>query len=261
MAPVAGVDGHGRSTPASLVSPGFEGFACPGDPVSSCRPHFSTLRSSCPMESAAGSIQKCGQTVENWLGVSMAIASICEHCGSGFSAPDASLGSGVTCPTCGKKTKVHDEAGVREIEEKIRGKQRREQEYSSRLALLRELEEKELHDGNRGAIEDSVRNFQPRMGTRNRRLRLLGHMLMVIAWTIFGVALILAFFAAFDQSIGGFVACTLFALAGVFGFAVVKFLSEASYSLAEIADRQWDIRALLLDLCEEQERQKESENR
>ncbi|MDE0960094.1 MAG: hypothetical protein OSB09_04875 [Planctomycetota bacterium] len=191
----------------------------------------------------------------------MAVASICEYCGSGFSAPDTSLGSGVTCPTCGKKTKVHDQVGVKEIEQKIRQKQRLEEDYQSRLSLLRDLEERERGDGMHAGIEASVRNFQPRLGTRNRRLRLLGNLLMVIAWTILSGSLLLAFFTLSprwhsDPGLG-----LRLALMGMFGFAVVKFLSEASHSLAEMADRQWDIRALLLDLCEEQDRQKESDNR
>ncbi|MDE0957616.1 MAG: hypothetical protein OSB12_03165 [Planctomycetota bacterium] len=192
----------------------------------------------------------------------MAIASICEHCGSGFSAPDASLGSGVTCPTCGKKTKVHDQVGVREIEEKIRQKQRRDEDYQMRISLLNELEERDRGDGMRGGIEAVVRNFQPRVGTRNRRLRLLGNMLMVIAWTILSGSLVLALFAIVSSRDGNAPLMGLaLVLMGIFGFAVVKFLSEASHSMAEMADRQWDIRALLLDLCEEQDRQKESENR
>jgi len=192
----------------------------------------------------------------------MAIASICEHCGSGFSAPDASLGSGVTCPTCGKKTKVHDQVGAKEIEEKFHQEERRQQEYQMRLSLLKDLEERDRGDGMRGGIEAVVRNFQPRVGTRNRRLRLLGNMLMVIAWTILSGSLVLALFAIVSSRDGNAPLMGLaLVLMGIFGFAVVKFLSEASHSMAEMADRQWDIRALLLDLCEEQDRQKESENR
>jgi uncharacterized Zn finger protein (UPF0148 family) len=192
----------------------------------------------------------------------MAIASICEHCGSGFSAPDASLGSGVTCPTCGKKTKVHDQVGVKEIEEKFHQEERRQQEYQMRLSLLKDLEERDRGDGMRGGIEATVRNFQPRVGTRNRRLRLLGNLLMVIAWTILSGSLVLAFFAIVSSGEGNAPLLGLaLVLMGIFGFSVVKFLSEASHSMAEMADRQWDIRALLLDLCEEQDRQKESENR
>jgi uncharacterized Zn finger protein (UPF0148 family) len=192
----------------------------------------------------------------------MAIASICEHCGSGFSAPDASLGSGVTCPTCGKKTKVHDQVGAKEIEEKFHQEERRQQEYQMRLSLLKDLEERDRGDGMRGGIEAVVRNFQPRVGTRNRRLRLLGNMLMVIAWTILSGSLVLALFAIVSSRDGNAPLMGLaLVLMGIFGFSVVKFLSEASHSMAEMADRQWDIRALLLDLCEEQDRQKESENR
>ncbi|HIG04859.1 MAG TPA: hypothetical protein EYQ08_03895 [Planctomycetes bacterium] len=192
----------------------------------------------------------------------MAIASICEHCGSGFSAPDASLGSGVTCPTCGKKTKVHDQVGAKEIEEKFHQEERRQQEYQKRLSLLKDLEERDRGDSMRGGIEAVVRNFQPRVGTRNRRLRLLGNMLMVIAWTILSGSLVLALFAIVSIRDGDAPLMGLaLVLMGIFGFSVVKFLSEASHSMAEMADRQWDIRALLLDLCEEQDRQKESENR
>ncbi len=192
----------------------------------------------------------------------MAIASICEHCGSGFSAPDASLGSGVTCPTCGKKTKVHDQVGAKEIEEKFHQEERRQQEYQKRLSLLKDLEERDRGDSMRGGIEAVVRNFQPRVGTRNRRLRLLGNMLMVIAWTILIGSLVLALFAIVSIRDGDAPLMGLaLVLMGIFGFSVVKFLSEASHSMAEMADRQWDIRALLLDLCEEQDRQKESENR
>jgi uncharacterized Zn finger protein (UPF0148 family) len=192
----------------------------------------------------------------------MAIASICEHCGSGFSAPDASLGSGVTCPTCGKKTKVHDQVGAKEIEEKFHQEERRQQEYQKRLSLLKDLEERDRGDSMRGGIEAVVRNFQPRVGTRNRRLRLLGNLLMVISWTILIGSLVLALFAIVSIRDGDAPLMGLaLVLMGIFGFSVVKFLSEASHSMAEMADRQWDIRALLLDLCEEQDRQKESENR
>jgi len=189
-------------------------------------------------------------------GLPMAIASICEHCGCGFKAPDASLGDGVVCPTCGKKTKVFDEVGSREVEDRLRQEERREQEYHSRLALLRELEERNRVDSNRGGIEESVRNFQPRVGTRNRRLRLQGHLLMVISWVVLLGALLLAFISMIESPLGGLT----IALIGLFGFAVLKFLSEASHSMAEMADRQWDIRALLLDLREEQERQKQSKD-
>ncbi len=168
----------------------------------------------------------------------MAIASICEHCGSGFSAPDASLGSGVTCPTCGKKTKVHDQVGAKEIEEKFHQEERRQQEYQKRLSLLKDLEERDRGDSMRGGIEAVVRNFQPRVGTRNRRLRLLGNMLMVIAWTILIGSLVLALFAIVSIRDGDAPLMGLaLVLMGIFGFSVVKFLSEASHSMAEMADR------------------------
>ncbi|MEE2890213.1 MAG: hypothetical protein VX404_07195 [Planctomycetota bacterium] len=189
-------------------------------------------------------------------GVAMAIGSICEHCEAGFSAPDASLGTGVTCPTCGKKTRVLDEAEVREVEERRKQKDRRQEEYRSRLALLEDLEQQERNEGARGGLEDSVRHYQPRAGTRNRRLRMMGHLLMLVAWTILVALLLLAFFYVLDLD---YLTAAFSFFGGIFGFAVVKFLSEASHTLADVADRQWDIRALLLDMLEEQERHKESE--
>ena len=189
-------------------------------------------------------------------GVVMAIGSICEHCEAGFSAPDVSVGTSVTCPTCGKNTRVLDEVEVREVEERRKQNDRRQEEYRSRLELLHDLEEQERIEGVRGGFEDSVRYFQPRAGTRNRRLRMLGHLLMVVAWTILVLSMLFAFFTGLDN---GYLSGVSSFLLGIFGFAVVKFLSEASHTLADMADRQWDIRALLLDMIEEQERHKESE--
>jgi len=79
---------------------------------------------------------------------------------------------------------------------------------------------------------------------------------MVISWVVLLGALLLAFISMIESPLGGLT----IALIGLFGFAVLKFLSEASHSMAEMADRQWDIRALLLDLREEQERQKQSKD-
>lgn len=183
----------------------------------------------------------------------MAIGSICEHCEAGFSAPDASIGTSVTCPTCGKKTRVLDEVEVREVEERRKQNERRQQEYRSRLELLHDLEEQERIEGVRGGFEDSVRYFQRRAGTRNRRLRILGHMLMILAWIILGLGMAACVMVGSTAAVLAVVALSLF------GFGVIKFLSEASHTLADMADRQWDIRALLLDMIEEQERHKESE--
>ncbi|MEE2882538.1 MAG: hypothetical protein VYD70_02330 [Planctomycetota bacterium] len=183
----------------------------------------------------------------------MAIGSICEHCEAGFSAPDASVGTSVTCPTCGKNTRVLDENGVREVEERRKQRERRQEDHHSRLALLKELEERERTEGVRGGFEDSFRYFQPRAGSRNRRLRVLGHLLMIVSWAILVLGLV-----ACTLSTVTFDILVIVALA-IFCFAVLKFLSEACHTLADMADRQWDIRALLLDMFEKQERQQEGE--
>ena len=187
----------------------------------------------------------------------MAIGSICEHCGAGFSAPDASLGAQVSCPTCTKKTRVLDGDGVREIEERRRQDERRKEDLQSRMELLEELEKWEKTEGVRGGIEESARYFQPRAGSRNRRLRVLGQMMMAIAWFVFALTLGVAVLALVEDDYSNLLAVQA---VGLFFFGSLKFLSEVSYTLADMADRQWDIRALLLDMREEQERRHENEN-
>lgn len=186
----------------------------------------------------------------------MAIGSICEHCEAGFSAPDASIGTSVTCPTCGKNTRVLDEDEVRGLEERRKQEQRRQADYQSRLALLQDLEAQQRIEGVRGGFEDSVRHFQPRAGSRNRRLRWLGSFLMIAAWLIPILGLAVALVVADSAD---FTVVLISITPAIFAFAVLKFLSEASHAMADMADRQWDIRALLLDMSEEQERQQESD--
>lgn len=190
----------------------------------------------------------------------MAIGSICEHCEAGFSAPDASIGTNVTCPTCGKNTRVLGDDEIREVEERRKQDQRRQEDYRSRIALLEDLEEQQRVEGLRGDFESSFRYFQPRAGSRNRRLRLLSSLLLVLSWVILVLGVCSSIAAnSFLSGSGSFLLILLISTATIFCFAVLRFLSEASQAFADVADRQWDIRALLLDIFEGQERQQEAE--
>lgn len=193
----------------------------------------------------------------------MAISTICEHCGAGLSAPDSSLGSKVNCPTCDRKTRVLDSEGSKALLEKNERENERSEERKARLDLLTRLEKEEAL---RGGIESSVRNFQPRAGTRHGRLRQMGSLLLGLSWVVF---LLLGLHAIFDfiQQLGlshdGFDWGRLGGIAlnvgiTLIGFAILRIAAEACFFIAESGDRQWDIRALLLDLLEEQSRQGEN---
>ena len=193
----------------------------------------------------------------------MAISTICEHCGAGLSAPDSSLGTKVPCPTCGRKTRVLTPAESKALVEKQARENERQEERRSRLELLARLEREEAM---RGGIESSVRNFQPRAGTRHGRLRQMGSLLLGLSWVVF---LLLGLHAIFD-----FIQPRIFLLDSfdwgrlggialnvgitLIGFAMLRIAAEACFFMAESGDRQWDIRALLLDLLEEQSRQGEN---
>ncbi len=194
----------------------------------------------------------------------MAISTICEHCGAGLSAPDSSLGTKVPCPTCGRKTRVLTPAESKALVEKQARENERQEERRSRLELLARLEREEAM---RGGIESSVRNFQPRAGTRHGRLRQMGGLLLGLSWVVFilmGIQVIaelmtvLGFSEAMAGSAGfGDVAREIaFAL---LAFALMRIAAEACFFMAESGDRQWDIRALLLDLLDEQNRRQDEE--
>jgi len=194
----------------------------------------------------------------------MAISTICEHCGAGLSAPDSSLGTKVPCPTCGRKTRVLSAEDSRALLEKQARDHEREEERRSRLELLARLEREEAM---RGGIESSVRNFQPRAGTRHGRLRQMGGLLLALSWVVFllmGIQVFVGFFDFIQWGDSGIDLGGLGAVAKEIGLALLAFslmriAAEACYFMAESGDRQWDIRALLLDLFDEQSRRQDEE--
>lgn len=194
----------------------------------------------------------------------MAISTICEHCGAGLSAPDSSLGSKVNCPTCDRKTRVLNSEDSKALLEKQARESERQEERRSRLELLARLEREEAM---RGGIESSVRNFQPRAGTRHGRLRQMGGMLLGLSWVVLllmGVQVIFQFMAtmnwlATDEATGGFGGVAQEIALALVAFSLMRIAAEACFFMAESGDRQWDIRALLLDLLDEQSRRQDEE--
>ncbi len=193
----------------------------------------------------------------------MAISTICEHCGAGLSAPDSSLGKKVNCPTCDRKTRVLNAEESKALLEKQERENERQEERRSRLELLARLEREEAL---RGGIESSVRNFQPRAGTRHGRLRQIGGLLLGLSWVVLVLLGLHALFdfLQMDLSRTGFgwemmgTAAQNVGLA-LLGFSLMRISAEVCFFMAESGDRQWDIRALLLDLFEEQSRQQDKE--
>ena len=193
----------------------------------------------------------------------MAISTICEHCGAGLSAPDSSLGKKVNCPTCDRKTRVLNAEESKALLEKQERENERQEERRSRLELLARLEREEAL---RGGIESSVRNFQPRAGTRHGRLRQMGGLMLGLSWV---VLVLLGLHALFDflqmdlsrTGFGWGVMGTAAQNVGLalLGFSLMRIAAEVCFFMAESGDRQWDIRALLLDLFEEQSRQQDKE--
>ncbi len=194
----------------------------------------------------------------------MAVSSICEHCGAGLSAPDSSLGTKVHCPTCDRKTRVLNPEESKTLLEKQARENERQEERRSRLELLARLEREEVM---RGGIESSVRNFQPRAGTRHGRLRQIGGLLLGLSWVVLllmGVRVVDQLLWTIDRYRGsdltgveGLGAVAWGVAIALLAFALMRFAAEACFFMAESGDRQWDIRALLLDMLDDQNRRQD----
>ena len=62
-----------------------------------------------------------------------------------------------------------------------------------------------------------------------------------------------------DEATGGFGGVAQEIALALVAFSLMRIAAEACFFMAESGDRQWDIRALLLDLLDEQSRRQDEE--
>ena len=186
----------------------------------------------------------------------MAVRSLCEQCGRPFSAPDETLGKKIDCPSCGRKARVLAPGEIAELAKERAEQARWQEEQDDRIRLVEEMAARESVPGSHGGLTANVSNFQPRAGTRYPRLRAFSRVLLLLAYleTAIGMVVIIWMFTtASEAGIDGVLMAGVL-MAALFAFGILKFLSEACIALAEIGDRQSDLRALMLDERHDRER-------
>lgn len=186
----------------------------------------------------------------------MAVRSLCEQCGRPFSAPDETLGKKIECPSCGRKARVLAPGELADLAKERAAQMRWQEEQDDRIKLVEEMAARESVPGSHGGLTANVSNFQPRAGTRYPRLRAFSRILLLFAYLEMGIGLLVLAWVVTGTSEGGSdgVLMAGILMAALFAFGILKFLSEACIALAEIGDRQSDLRALMLDERNDRER-------
>jgi len=173
----------------------------------------------------------------------MAIRDVCPHCGHAICVPDDLRGERVPCPGCGQRTLIRTEAERRRDEEGREARAEARQRDLERIALLEKLE------AERPALSDDPAPLSPPaipaggLVPRRRRQRVLADFTLLAAYVVAalslagaGLTVYLGIEGAIARPTVVVLACIGWGVAGVLGFALLKYAGELGLLLGEIAE-------------------------